>query len=116
MSGTRITSMKLVNDYDPSMIITAADDGVVRIWRGYTSNETLKMDWKGDSGLVLVSGETPDSPKIRICDVERELGVQDIFMANEKRGPLFSAGFSDGLVKLFDQRIPEKYRCVSTLT
>ncbi|EGC38984.1 hypothetical protein DICPUDRAFT_148338 [Dictyostelium purpureum] len=148
MPGTKITTMRLVNDYESSMIITAADDGVVRLWRGYESNETLKMvsswrafpefattgnepigrlvlDWKGDSGLVMVSGETPDCPKIRIWDIERELGIQDILigtesvvtcMTNEKRGPLFAAGFSDGLVKLFDQRVQSKYSCVSTLT
>ncbi|EFA82813.1 WD40 repeat-containing protein [Heterostelium album PN500] len=146
LPGTRITSMKLLNDFDSGMLMTAANDGVVRIWRGYEPDHRVKMvsswrafpeyvttgaepigrlvlDWKHDSGLALVSGETPDFPKIRIWDVERELGVQDInlqtkgyvtALTNEKGGPLFAAGFDDGLVKLFDFRIASKNCCVST--
>ncbi|KAF2073039.1 hypothetical protein CYY_005655 [Polysphondylium violaceum] len=147
LPGTKISALKLINDYDPSMILTAADDGVVRLWRGYESNETLKMvsswrafpefattglepisrlvlDWKKDSGLALVSGDTTDCSKIRVWDIERELGIQDILigsesyvtcLTNEKGGPLFAAGFNDGSVRLYDQRVQSKYSCVSAL-
>eukprot|EP01133_Synstelium_polycarpum_P018713 gene18713-22384_t len=147
--GTGITSLKLINDFDSSMVMTAANDGVVRLWRNYDHTDSsssarmvsswrafpeyvttgvepigrLVLDWKPDSGLVIVSGETPDYPKIRIWDVERELGIQDVTLGtlanvtaltNEKGGPLFAAGFEDGTVKLFDHRVTSKNCCVAT--
>jgi len=40
-TGTRITSLDLLNEEDVALIAVGADDGVVRIWGGANKQETL---------------------------------------------------------------------------
>jgi len=98
---TRITSMDFLNSHDISLLLTASDDGAVRVWRNYCDNDTgrvslvtawsalsgmipsykgstgsgLVTDWEQQSGMLLASG---DVRIIRVWDAHREMKVQDI--------------------------------------
>jgi len=144
-AGTRISAMSLVNDQDiVPLILTGSDDGVVRIWRGFYQTETLElvttwraltdllptpttrgaglvMDWQQDNGLLLTSG---DVGIIRVWDIERELGIQDIPTGSDScvttlthsktGGHLSAAGYGDGSLRFFDYRAPGRYSCVAS--
>jgi hypothetical protein len=38
--GSRISALQLINAHDIAFLVTAADDGTVRVWRDYASPET----------------------------------------------------------------------------
>uniref|UniRef100_A0A8C5FVC0 Regulatory associated protein of MTOR complex 1 n=1 Tax=Gadus morhua TaxID=8049 RepID=A0A8C5FVC0_GADMO len=100
---TRITAMEYLNGHDCSLLLTATDDGALRIWKNFADQRNPEMvtawqglsdmlpttrgqtssthsagmvvDWEQDTGLLMTSG---DVRVIRIWDTEREMKVQDI--------------------------------------
>jgi WD40 repeat protein len=95
--GTRISSLHLMNDMHVSLLLTAADDGVVRIWRnahlnkgqelvsafsafprlprGAAPSPGLVLDWQQYTGHILAGGSID---MIRVWDVEREQCVVEM--------------------------------------
>ncbi|XP_055013916.1 regulatory-associated protein of mTOR isoform X4 [Boleophthalmus pectinirostris] len=101
---TRITAMEYLNGHDCSLLLTATDDGALRIWKNFADQKNPEMvtawqglsdmlpttrgqpsagahsagmvvDWEQDTGLLMTSG---DVRVIRIWDTDREMKVQDI--------------------------------------
>jgi regulator-associated protein of mTOR len=96
---TRITHAEFLNAHDQAHILTASDDGSVKVWRNYysemgsTSPDMLTswqaltdmlpiakgsgmvVHWDQSSGLLYTSG---DVRIIRIWDTQKELRVQDL--------------------------------------
>jgi len=98
--GSRITALKLINDFDRALLLTGTNEGVIRIWKGMESqfslglvtawralpdvavngipvnvNSKVVVDWQQELGRVLVSGEVG---YVKVWDAEKELCVQDI--------------------------------------
>ncbi|KAI8613893.1 raptor N-terminal caspase like domain-containing protein [Chytriomyces sp. MP71] len=134
--GTRITSLRFINENDIALVVTGSDEGIVRIYKNYSSLENCEIvsswravnenlpttpradlitDWHQKSGSLLVAG---DLRMIRVWDVERELCVQDIgtkyqlavtSLTSEKReGNLLIAGYADGLLNVYDKRMASR--------
>jgi regulator-associated protein of mTOR len=127
----RITTLDLVNAHNNALLLTGSDDGSVRIWRNYTSDQCeiasswkalsdrlpstrgsgLILQWEQQSSLLFASG---DVRHIVVWDVEREHKVQEIAtgaescvtsIATDEAGrSLLIAGCGDGSVRLFDRR------------
>jgi len=143
--GTRITSLKLVNEHDTPMLIVTSDDGVVRVWRGWESANTVELtsgwnslselatapthqvglvaDWNQNSGLLMAGG---DASLIRVWDMERELAIQDIptgidapltTMAHDhsSNGKTVVAGVYDGTLAFIDCRTPGRAFVMNTV-
>ncbi|XP_035515429.1 regulatory-associated protein of mTOR [Morone saxatilis] len=91
---TRITSMEYLNGHDCSLLLTATDDGALRIWKNFADQKNPEMvtawqglsdmlpttrgagmvvDWEQETGLLMTSG---DVRVIRIWDTDREMKVQ----------------------------------------
>jgi len=136
--GSRISSLQLINEHDIALLATAADDGTVRVWRDYSSQEGppslatafraltdlhrdrssgLILDWQQEHGYLLASGATES---IRIWDLQRELYVQDIptgsdtcitslTSAPSMSSRLVIGGCGDGIVRAYDYR-QSRYR------
>ncbi|KAJ3025291.1 UNVERIFIED_CONTAM: hypothetical protein HDU68_007300 [Siphonaria sp. JEL0065] len=134
--GTRITSLRFINENDVALIVTGSDEGMVRIYKNYTSlenceivsawravNENLPIspradlitDWHQQTGSLMVAG---DLRMIRVWDVERELCVLDIgtkyqqavtsLTSEKSEGNLLIAGYADGMLNLYDKRLPSR--------
>ncbi|KII94228.1 hypothetical protein PLICRDRAFT_101175 [Plicaturopsis crispa FD-325 SS-3] len=97
--GTSITSLHIINQDVGGMILTAAADGMVRLYRNYDSSEGqgpvqmvssfrclneviptkrgsgIVMDWRQSGGSLLVGG---DSRLIRLWDAHTETQTMDI--------------------------------------
>ncbi|XP_024002422.1 regulatory-associated protein of mTOR isoform X3 [Salvelinus sp. IW2-2015] len=96
--------MEYLNGHDYSLLLTATDDGALRIWKNFADQRNPEMvtawqglsdmlpttrgqpsssahsagmvvDWEQETGLLMTSG---DVRVIRIWDTEREMKVQDI--------------------------------------
>ncbi|TPX39231.1 hypothetical protein SeMB42_g04419 [Synchytrium endobioticum] len=142
--GSRITSLRFINEDDNGLLLMGSDEGIIRIYRRYEyigSHELvtawraltdllpsmrgsgLVTDWQQSTGTLLVSG---DVRQIRIWDVEREACVQDLptksqvcvtSLASDKTsGNLIVAGCGDGSIRLYDRRIASKEAHVAVLT
>ncbi|XP_065066347.1 regulatory-associated protein of mTOR-like [Rhopilema esculentum] len=97
---SRITSLDILNAHDLSLLLTASDDGAIRVWRNYVGNEGSRLElvtawqalsgmipstrgagaglvtsWEQQSGTLLASG---DVRLIRVWDTHREMKLQDI--------------------------------------
>uniref|UniRef100_A0A8C0FZ14 Regulatory associated protein of MTOR complex 1 n=1 Tax=Bubo bubo TaxID=30461 RepID=A0A8C0FZ14_BUBBB len=99
---TRITAMEYLNGQDCSLLLTATDDGAIRVWKNFADLEKnpemvtawqglsdmlpttrgrfplragMVVDWEQETGLLMTSG---DVRIIRIWDTDREMKVQDI--------------------------------------
>ncbi|KAI8835270.1 raptor N-terminal caspase like domain-containing protein [Chytriomyces cf. hyalinus JEL632] len=132
--GSRITSLRFINENDIALIVTGSDEGMVRVYKNYASQENCELatswravnedlsqhsrselivDWHQKSGSLLVAG---DLRLIRVWDMEKELCVQDIANKNQQAitalasdkedGRLLVAGYADGLLNLYDRRVP----------
>uniref|UniRef100_A0A8C6SPR7 Regulatory-associated protein of mTOR n=1 Tax=Neogobius melanostomus TaxID=47308 RepID=A0A8C6SPR7_9GOBI len=129
---TRITSMEYLNGHDCSLLLTATDDGALRIWKNFADQKNPEMvtawqglsdmlpttrgagmvvDWEQDTGLLMTSG---DVRVIRIWDTDREMKVQDIptgadscvtSLSCDSQRSFIVAGLGDGSVRLFDRRM-----------
>ncbi|KAI9205108.1 raptor N-terminal caspase like domain-containing protein [Polychytrium aggregatum] len=131
-AGSRITSLRFINEEDYSLLFVGSSEGVVRIYRNYeekrkyelatswraltdlfpeSSGPGLISDWQQHTGLLSISGE---SKFIRIWDAYRETCVRDIStqtgqpvtsLASNRQNPfLVIAGFNDGAIRLYDRR------------
>eukprot|EP01087_Luapelamoeba_hula_P022195 TRINITY_DN7897_c0_g1_i1.p1 TRINITY_DN7897_c0_g1~~TRINITY_DN7897_c0_g1_i1.p1 ORF type:complete len:1276 (+),score=189.83 TRINITY_DN7897_c0_g1_i1:564-4391(+) len=139
--GTRISSIALINPCDHIRLLTAADNGVIRLWKDYTEEDAPELitawkalpdltprpgpgmitNWQQQHGLLMTSG---DVGIVRVWDMERELAIQDIITGSDScvtslasqagKGHLLVAGCGDGSVRLFDIRTPPKYTSVIT--
>ncbi|CAM4623550.1 unnamed protein product [Leuciscus chuanchicus] len=129
---TRITSMEYLNGHDCSLLLTATDDGALRIWKNFADQRNPEMvtawqglsdmlpttrgagmvvDWEQETGLLMTSG---DVRVIRIWDTEREMKVQDIptgadscvtSLSCDPQRSLVAAGLGDGSVRVYDRRM-----------
>ncbi|KAJ3123892.1 hypothetical protein HK100_011450 [Physocladia obscura] len=139
---TRITSLQFINENDIALIVTGSDEGIVRIYKNYTSIENCEIvsawravnenlpaspradlitDWHQSSGSLLVAG---DLKMIRVWDLEKEYCVQDIgtkyqhaitsLTSEKKDGNILIAGFADGLMNMYDKRLPTRESLVAT--
>uniref|UniRef100_A0A8C5RAJ9 Regulatory associated protein of MTOR complex 1 n=1 Tax=Leptobrachium leishanense TaxID=445787 RepID=A0A8C5RAJ9_9ANUR len=130
---TRITAMEYLNGHDSSLLLSATDDGAIRVWKNFddleknpemvtawqglsdmlptTRGAGMVVDWEQESGLLVTSG---DVRIIRIWDTEREMKVQDIptgadscvtSLSCDSHRSLIVAGLGDGSVRVFDRRM-----------
>ncbi|XP_041640796.1 regulatory-associated protein of mTOR [Cheilinus undulatus] len=129
---TRITAMEYLNGHDCSLLLTATDDGALRIWKNFADQKNPEMvtawqglsdmlpttrgagmvvDWEQETGLLMTSG---DVRVIRIWDTDREMKVQDIptgadscvtSLSCDSQRSLIVAGLGDGSVRVFDRRM-----------
>ncbi|TRY56340.1 hypothetical protein DNTS_034953, partial [Danionella cerebrum] len=129
---TRITAMEYLNGHDFSLLLTATDDGALRIWKNFADQRNPEMvtawqglsdmlpttrgagmvvDWEQETGLLMTSG---DVRVIRIWDTEREMKVQDIptgadscvtSLSCDPQRSLVAAGLGDGSVRVYDRRM-----------
>ncbi|XP_077184334.1 regulatory-associated protein of mTOR isoform X3 [Paroedura picta] len=130
---TRITAMEYLNGQDYSLLLTATDDGAIRVWKNFADLEKnpemvtawqglsdmlpttrgagMVVDWEQESGLLMTSG---DVRIIRIWDTDREMKVQDIptgadscvtSLSCDSHRSLIVAGLGDGSVRVYDRRM-----------
>jgi len=143
LAGTRINSMLFTNEHDDIHLVTGSSDGVVRVWRDFTSKNSmpkmvtswrahpqlmnvengsgLLLDWQ-DSGKMLAAG---DATTVLLWDMISEKVVQDINTQNSFSvtavtfnpfAPnLFAIGCGDYTLSVFDLRQPSRSSCISSL-
>ncbi|VFV47412.1 regulatory associated protein of [Lynx pardinus] len=92
---TRVTAMEYLNGQDCSLLLTATDDGAIRVWKNFADLEKnpemvtawqglsdmlpttrgagMVVDWEQETGLLMSSG---DVRIVRIWDTDREMKVQ----------------------------------------
>ncbi|XP_053766425.1 regulatory-associated protein of mTOR [Desmodus rotundus] len=130
---TRVTAMEYLNGQDCSLLLTATDDGAVRVWKNFADLEKnpemvtawqglsdmlpttrgagMVVDWEQETGLLMSSG---DVRIIRIWDTDREVKVQDIptgadscvtSLSCDSHRSLIVAGLGDGSVRVYDRRM-----------
>ncbi|XP_053515795.1 regulatory-associated protein of mTOR isoform X3 [Artibeus jamaicensis] len=130
---TRITAMEYLNGQDCSLLLTATDDGAIRVWKNFADLEKnpemvtawqglsdmlpttrgagMVVDWEQETGLLVSSG---DVRVIRIWDTDREAKVQDIptgadscvtSLSCDSHRSLIVAGLGDGSVRVYDRRM-----------
>ncbi|XP_062826890.1 regulatory-associated protein of mTOR isoform X4 [Anolis carolinensis] len=130
---TRITSMEYLNGQDCSLLLTATDDGAIRVWKNFADLEKnpemvtawqglsdmlpttrgagMVVDWEQETGLLMTSG---DVRIIRIWDTDREMKVQDIptgadscvtSLSCDSHRSLIVAGLGDGSIRVYDRRM-----------
>ena len=129
--GSKISETRFINEDDQALLITGSSDGVVKIFRNYdrdaemvtayraltemvpsTRNAGLVFDWQQGQGKLLVAG---DVKVIRVWNAATELCVNDIparsgscitsLTSDRVAGNIFAAGYGDGAVRVFDQRL-----------
>ena len=129
--GSKINETRFINEDDQALLITGSSDGVVKIFRNYdkdvelvtayraltemvpsTRNAGLVFDWQQGQGKLLVAG---DVKVIRVWNAATELCVNDIparsgscitaLTSDRVAGSIFAAGYGDGAVRVFDQRL-----------
>ncbi|KAI7884176.1 hypothetical protein K492DRAFT_40086 [Lichtheimia hyalospora FSU 10163] len=98
-SHSRITDMKFINEDDVAILLTASDDGAVRLWKNYDGSEQeeaqlvsawralkdmekssmqqsgLVCDWHQERGTLFTGG---DARLIKVWDVHQEMPIMDI--------------------------------------
>ncbi|KAI5801373.1 raptor N-terminal caspase like domain-containing protein [Peziza echinospora] len=134
--GTRITEVKFLNEDDVALLMTGSQEGVVRIYRNYESQQDVELvsawraltdllpsnrssglvaEWQQGRGSMLVGG---DVRVIRVWDAPREMCLQDIparsgscitsLTSEQVAGNILAAGFGDGAVRVYDRRLPPR--------
>jgi regulator-associated protein of mTOR len=142
--GSKITSLKFINEEDIPLIMAGSNDGVVRLFRHIDEPSNLEivsgwralsdvmptnkisrliLDWQQFTGSLLCSG---DVRVIRIWDAQHELCMQEIptksnscvtcLTSDNVTGNLIIAGFGDGMLKLYDRRSPSRESMLATFT
>ncbi|XP_048467055.1 regulatory-associated protein of mTOR [Rhincodon typus] len=130
---TRITAMEYLNGQDFSLLLSATDDGAIRVWKNFADLEKnpemvtawqglsdmlpttrgagMVVDWEQETGLLMTSG---DVRIIRIWDTDRETKVQDIptgadscvtSLSCDSTRSLIVGGLGDGSVRIYDRRM-----------
>ncbi|RAQ53851.1 WD repeat-containing protein mip1 [Aspergillus flavus] len=131
--GSKINEVRYINEDDQALLLTGSSDGVLKIFRNYESardveivtafralpelipsnrNAGLVLDWQQGQGKALVAG---DVKVIRVWNAATEVCTNDIparsgscitsLTSDQVAGNIFVAGFGDGAVRVFDQRI-----------
>ncbi|EGE84971.1 regulatory associated protein-mTOR [Blastomyces dermatitidis ATCC 18188] len=131
--GSRINEIRFINEDDQALLMTGSSDGVLKIFRRYESgsdveivtafralpdlipsnkNAGLVFDWQQGQGKALVAGDTK---VIRVWNAATEVCTNDIsarsgscitsLTSDQVAGNIFIAGFGDGAVRVFDQRL-----------
>ncbi|WEW60552.1 Target of rapamycin complex 1 subunit kog1 [Emydomyces testavorans] len=131
--GSRINEVRFINEDDQALLMTGSSDGVLKIFRNYESdrrvelitafralpelipsnkNAGLVLDWQQGQGKALVAG---DVKVIRVWNAATEVCINDIsarsgscitsLTSDQVAGNIFIAGFGDGAVRVFDQRL-----------
>ncbi|KAH0543073.1 hypothetical protein FGG08_002586 [Glutinoglossum americanum] len=131
--GSRINEIKFINEDDQALLITGSSDGVIKVYRNYESerhveivsawraltdlvpsnvNAGLAFDWQQGQGKLLVAG---DVKVIRVWNAATEICTNDIparsgscitsLTSDQVAGNVFAAGFGDGAVRVYDQRL-----------
>nr|XP_020024586.1 regulatory-associated protein of mTOR isoform X5 [Castor canadensis] len=130
---TRVTAMEYLNGQDCSLLLTATDDGAIRVWKNFADLEKnpemvtawqglsdmlpttrgagMVVDWEQETGLLMSSG---DVRIVRIWDADRETKVQDIptgadscvtSLSCDSHRSLIVAGLGDGSIRVYDRRM-----------
>ena len=132
--GSRVTELRFVNEDDQAMLMTGSSDGVIKIFKNYNDpknielassfralsdlvvsdkqNAGLVFDWQQGQGRILVAG---DDRVIRVWQAGHELCISDIparsgscitsLTSDQVEGNVFVAGFGNGSVRAYDQRL-----------
>lgn len=133
--GSRVTEVRFINEDDMAMLMTGSSDGVIKVFRNYEDPKEVKhvssfralndlipsdrqssglvFDWQQGQGRALVAG---DDRVVRVWQVGQEMCISDIqtrssacitsLTSDQVEGHVFVAGFGNGSVKVFDQRMP----------
>ena len=140
--GSKISDLKFINEDDQAFLLTGSSDGVIRIYRNYDSdrkvevasawralthlvpsnvNSGMVFDWQQVTGKLLVAG---DVKVIRVWHAAAELCATDIparsgscissLTSDQMTGNIFVAGFGDGAIRVFDQRLKASEAMVKT--
>ncbi|KAL1971050.1 hypothetical protein VTN77DRAFT_1 [Rasamsonia byssochlamydoides] len=131
--GSKINEIRFINEDDQALLMTGSSDGVLKVFRNYESkkdveivtafralpelipsnrNAGLVFDWQQGQGKALVAG---DVKVIRVWNAATEVCTTDIsarsgscitsLTSDQVAGNIFVAGFGDGAVRVFDQRL-----------
>lgn len=131
--GSKINEVRYINEDDQALLLTGSSDGVLKLYRNYESsgrievvtafralpellpsnrNAGLVLDWQQGQGKALVAG---DVKVIRVWNAATEVCTNDIparsgscitsLTSDQVAGNIFVAGFGDGAVRVFDQRL-----------
>ena len=135
--GSRVTELRFINEDDQAMLMTGSSDGVIKIFKNYNDpknvelassfralsdlvvsdkqNAGLVFDWQQGQGRLLVAG---DDRVIRVWQAGHELSIADIparsgscitsLTSDQVEANLFIAGFGNGSVRAYDQRLPTR--------
>ena len=136
-SGSRVTELRFINEDDQAMLMTGSSDGVIKIFKNYDDpknielassfralsdlvvsdkqNAGLVFDWQQGQGRILVAG---DDRVIRVWQAGHELCISDIparsgscitsLTSDQVEGNIFVAGFGNGSVRAYDQRLDQR--------
>lgn len=131
--GTKITSLKFLNEDDKALLLTGSSDGMVKIFKDFNDSDTVKTvtTWRGltdmlltprSSGLLLEWQQmkgyllaTGDVKIIRVWDAHSESLEVDIpaktsslvtsITSDQLSGNIFVCGFTDGSLRVYDRRV-----------
>ena len=140
--GSRINEVRFINEDDQGMLTTSSSDGVIKLYRNYwlpSSTELVSafraltdllpsdrnagtvFDWQQGQGKFLVAG---DVKVIRVWNAATEICTNDIparsgscitsLTSDAVAGQIFAAGYGDGAVRVFDQRMKPQEALVRT--
>ena len=131
---SRVTELRFINEDDQAMLMTGSSDGVIKIFKNYDDLKTIELassfralsdlvisdkqnaglvfDWQQGQGRILVAG---DDRVIRVWQAGHELCIADIparsgscitsLTSDQVEGNVFVAGFGNGSVRAYDQRL-----------
>ncbi|KAL2014174.1 hypothetical protein VTN00DRAFT_1699 [Thermoascus crustaceus] len=131
--GSKINEIRYINEDDQALLMTGSSDGVLKVFRNYESSKNVEIvtafralpelipsnrnaglvfDWQQGQGKALVAG---DVKVIRVWNAATEVCTNDIsarsgscitsLTSDQVAGNIFIAGFGDGAVRVFDQRL-----------
>jgi len=132
--GSRVTELRFINEDDQAMLMTGSSDGVIKIFKHYHNQKKIQLassfralsdlvvsdkqnaglvfDWQQGQGRILVAG---DERVIRVWQAGQELYVTDIparsgscitsLTSDQVEGNFIVAGFGNGSVRAYDQRL-----------
>ncbi|KAI9884030.1 MAG: Negative regulator of mitotic exit [Watsoniomyces obsoletus] len=135
-AGSKVTEMRFINEDDQAFLMVGSSDGVIKVYKHYESesrvglvtawraltdlvsssfNAGLVFEWQQGQGKALVAG---DIKVIRVWNAAHELCTASIparsgscitsLTSDLVAGNFFVAGFGDGAVRAYDQRIPPR--------
>ncbi|KGO78234.1 Armadillo-like helical [Penicillium italicum] len=131
--GSKINEVRYINEDDQALLMTGSSDGVIKLFRHYETDKNIEvvtafralpelipsnrnaglvLDWQQGQGKALVAG---DVKVIRVWNAATEVCTNDIparsgscitsLTSDQVAGNIFVAGFGDGAVRVFDQRL-----------